>query len=142
MDVQLTKKQIEILKELRKTKRQITSSEVDKFYSDYKGLQKLGFIDYPKLDDQEPVRTKITKPIQSPIAYFGKQATQPPMIETISPPDNTMKIALASNTITALGIAWLEANSSKKWRWSLEFIIPTLISIGALVVSIIALINK
>ena len=38
MDVQLTKKQIEILKELRKTKRQITSSEVDKFYSDYKGL--------------------------------------------------------------------------------------------------------
>lgn len=142
MEVELTKKQIEILKDLDKTNREIEESEVKAFYSDYKGLQKFGFIDYPWLDDKEPTRTKITRPMPSPIASFGTQIQQPTMVETISPPDNFIKYLSATRKITAAGRAWLEAHKAKKVKWSIEFIIPTLISIGALVVSIIALVTK
>lgn len=142
MEVELTKKQIEILKDLDKTNREIEESEVKAFYGDYKGLQKFGFIDYPWLDDKEPTRTKITKPLPSPIASFGMHVEQPTMIETISPPDNFIKYLSATRKITATGRAWLEAHKAKKVKWSIEFIIPTLISIGALVVSIIALVTK
>ena len=145
MDIELTKEQIKILKDLAKTNRGITQDDVKNHFQAYKGLQKIGFIDYPILDDPKPRMTKIVKPMGPmtiPIAGITSTQNNVPTIETTTVDENPFKVMLATNKITAAGRAWLEAHKAKKVKWSIEFIIPTLISIGALVVSIIALVTK